>query len=408
MPGCRVDGAFLSAGITPPENSCGQCRPEISTTSLAPVNEGMSCWSGDPNTGVTTCQNGACRGNDPQRCPPPTPCYLEGETDPVTGLCVNPPAPAGTPCGMDAICAGGFFQPADACDGNGFCIGGGSQVINCAPYQCAGNACADTCASDAECLGGTVCCAGRCVSLGTVDHCGACGDLCETADACTPASCIDGVCNSASICTPVDACTPARCVNGVCNATTACQRVDACTPAECINGVCRSTSACQPVDACTPARCLSDGTCNQISACTGITTCGGGGVSGQCGFTCGSGTTRCGNGCVATAPIPSTPIGNQIAWLIAQLNGGVDTLTLTEFNQHFTPGFDFSTVRAFLQGFAGFRPIVFGGFTGTPTGTSASFLLVEGGAFQQPVDITIDPSTLLFTFLSFNIAAVCP
>ena len=240
MPGCRIDGEFFNAWTSAAGNICQVCAPELSTDDWSPANEGMNCWSGDPNAGVTICQNGAC-APVAASCPPPTACHLAGEIDPTTGMCVNPPAPAGTPCGNEAMCYGGFYQPADTCDGNGFCIGGGSRTIDCAPYTCAEGACATSCSTDGDCTNGTICCAGSCVQLNTIDHCGGCGDTCAPVDACTPAACDDGICNEASICTPVDACTPARC--------------------------------------------LDTGTCNQVSTCTGFNTCGGGGTAGQCGCT---------------------------------------------------------------------------------------------------------------------------
>ena len=52
MPGCRIGGSFYSAWVSSPENVCGQCLPDVSTTSWTPANEGTSCWSGDPNAGT--------------------------------------------------------------------------------------------------------------------------------------------------------------------------------------------------------------------------------------------------------------------------------------------------------------------------------------------------------------------
>ncbi len=241
MPGCRIDGAFTSAWMSPPGDTCQQCLPELSTTSWSPVNEGMSCWSGDPNAGATTCQSGVCTGQAAESCPPPTACYLEGTVNPVTGTCDNPPAPAGTPCGGSGQCHGEFYQPSDACDGNGFCIGGGAQAVSCAPYICGDGACTTTCADDNGCASGATCCDGSCVYLNTLEHCSGCFDTCSA--------------------------------------------VDACTPAECDNGACNEVSVCTPVDACTPAECFDNGTCNQTSTCTGYDTCGGGGVDDECGCT---------------------------------------------------------------------------------------------------------------------------
>jgi hypothetical protein len=89
------------------------------------------------------------------------------------------------------------------------------------------------------------------------------------------------------------------------------------------------------------------------------------------------------------------------------LNGGAETLTEAEFLQHAVPGFDFAGVRNFFLGYAGFRPISFGGFIGTPTATSASFILVEGGTFQQPVEIGLDAGSSLINVFVFGNATVC-
>ncbi len=203
MPGCRIEGVFTSAWMSPPDNPCAQCLPEVSTTTLTPANEGMSCWSGDPAAGATYCQNGSCSPNNPATCPPPPPCYTDQLVDPAS--CTYAPAAAGTLCGAGPMCHGGFAQPADACDGNGFCVGGGSQAVDCAPYGCQGDHCATACETDGDCLGGTTCCEGICVSLGTVENCGTCGNGCPSDD-CTDPVCSSGSCgnvpaNEAGACT---------------------------------------------------------------------------------------------------------------------------------------------------------------------------------------------------------------
>lgn len=48
-------------------------------------------------------------------------------------------------------------------------------------------------------------------------------------------------------------------------------------------------------------------------------------------------------GDVETVKIPSTPVGSQLEWVVAQLNGGADTLTEEDVVAHFAP--------EFLQGF---------------------------------------------------------
>ena len=214
MPGCRIDGVFTSAWISPPDNICGQCRPEISTTAWTPANEGMSCWSGDSAAGATFCQNGTCAPNAPATCPPAPPCYTDELVDPAT--CTYAFAEVGTACGNGPMCYGGFAQPADACDGNGFCIGGGSNAVSCAPYGCDGDYCATVCASDSECRGGTACCGGHCVTLDTIEHCGACGNACPSST-CTAATCSGGACGT----TPANesgACTTSSGAAGACQA----------------------------------------------------------------------------------------------------------------------------------------------------------------------------------------------
>jgi len=192
MPGCRIDGAYIDAWMSPPENICGQCRPELSTTSLSPVNEGVSCWSGDPNAGATFCQNGACAPTGPAQCPPPDACHTDELIDPAT--CTYAVAEAGTPCGIEAMCHGGFYQPADACDGNGFCIGGGSRTEACIDNDhCDPAVGCFGCLTDSECQGGgdacnTVACVDhQCVVTG---HGGACGSY--------TSGCGEGSCSEAS------------------------------------------------------------------------------------------------------------------------------------------------------------------------------------------------------------------
>ena len=157
MPGCRIDGTFLNALTSPADNTCAVCDPAVSTTSLVPANEGMSCWSGDPYAGVTTCQEGTCTSAAPASCPPPTPCHTNGRVDQSTGQCVYDFAEAGTPCGNGPMCYGGFYQPADTCDGAGFCIGGGSQTVSCFPYECGDSACLTSCVTSDDCQFGYSC-----------------------------------------------------------------------------------------------------------------------------------------------------------------------------------------------------------------------------------------------------------
>jgi hypothetical protein len=256
----------------------------------------MSCWSGDPNAGVTTCRNGACVARAPQSCPPPTPCYLEGSVDPVTGICSNPPAPAGTICGGSASCYGGFAQPADTCDGNGFCIGGGARVVGCAPYVCGAIACLTNCATDAECIEGAHCDDGACLPDEGL------GRPCDEDSDCTSGFCVDGVCcnqrcdDRCSVCSAETGgfCSPKPCSDGL-----SCT-IDRCDPAtgacihdlrnhRClIDGVCYKIGDRNPANAClvcTPDRSTSSWSpvaygapCNDGNACTTGDVCDGAGT----------------------------------------------------------------------------------------------------------------------------------
>ncbi len=71
--------------------------------------------------------------------------------------------PAGTQCGA-ATCAAGNATAASQCTGNGSCTAGESTL--CAPYRCAGNGCASTCANNAGCIAGYECQGGQCVQPG--------------------------------------------------------------------------------------------------------------------------------------------------------------------------------------------------------------------------------------------------
>jgi hypothetical protein len=60
------------------------------------------------------------------------------------------------------MCHGGFYQPADMCDGAGFCVGGGAQTVSCAPYQCGEGACLSSCTTEHDCAPGAACLGGIC------------------------------------------------------------------------------------------------------------------------------------------------------------------------------------------------------------------------------------------------------
>jgi len=245
MPGCRIDGAFTSAHMSPPGDSCRQCLPEVSTTSWTPANEGMSCWSGDPNAGITTCQNGTCIGSGPVDCRPLTVCHTAAFNS-ATGQCEQRFAESGTPCGGMEMCHGEFYTPADACDGNGFCIGGGSKTVGCAPYRCGGHRCTTSCLTDTDCAVGALCEAGLCLFPREL------GERCDADWQCRSDYCVDGVCcddRCDSLCATCSAETGGNCTRFVCDNDLSCT-AGFCNEA---TGMCDYTVA--------PETCLIDGKC---------------------------------------------------------------------------------------------------------------------------------------------------
>jgi len=313
MPGCRIDGIFTNAWMSAPDNICGQCLPELSTTSWSPANEGMSCWSGDPNAGTTTCQNGACGPVALVNCPATSVCQLEGSVDPLTGLCVNPPVEAGAPCGNAGMCHGNMYQPADACDGNGFCVGGGSQTVSCAPYLCGTEGCLTSCAADSDCIDGAHCDDNVCLAdegLGRPcdedSDCatGVCSDgvccnqrcdgLCEVCSAenggfCTPVRCpATDQCHDDGVCDPAtgQCSNPARPDGFACTGDNKCVTGDTCQAGVCVNGqqpvICDSGNPCI-VDSCDPeVGCVQQfkiegASCDDGNPCDGNEICDGAG-----------------------------------------------------------------------------------------------------------------------------------
>jgi hypothetical protein len=108
------------------------------------------------------------------------------------GSCHFDPKPAGTRCDDLSECS-----EADACDGEGLCIG---TPIVC-PFPHATGVCGDEgCGGPLECDEGWANCNGSpgdgCeVELGTMAHCGGCDDACDGGDNVASASCNGGTCS---------------------------------------------------------------------------------------------------------------------------------------------------------------------------------------------------------------------
>ncbi len=245
-----------------------------------PVGAGLDHGGECADSGATSCgTDGVCNGAGA--------CRLYG---------------AGAPCG-DAGCSGGKATEASACDGEGTCVGGPSQV--CSPFACDGLGCHVGCSTPAECEPGNACIDEACVGL--LDDGAVCADGLE----CRSGHCTDGVCcNSAcggtcqacravlkgggadGSCGPIDAgsdpgnecaATGAETCGtiGACDGSGACAlhgSVAVCAAAACSSGVASAAANCNGAGACLPGPTTACGAygcaatacrtkCNQNSDC---------------------------------------------------------------------------------------------------------------------------------------------
>jgi hypothetical protein len=145
------------------------------SASCQPNAPGTSCDDGDACTQSDACDaDGACIGSDPVVCPAPGPCRAPGTCNPGTGMCSDPPAPAGTPCHDGNACT-----QTDQCNGSGTCLGSNPVV---------------------------------CTAL----------DQCHDAGVCNPSDGVcsnppknDGhVCDDGNVCTQLDRCVSGACIGG--------------------------------------------------------------------------------------------------------------------------------------------------------------------------------------------------
>jgi hypothetical protein len=102
-----------------------------------------------------------------------------------------------SPC-RSATCSDGVETEAASCDGQGACPP--AVLRSCAPYTCGPLACAQSCASDGDCLEGHFCSDGLCLDL-LVD-----GTACERDGACASGHCVDEVCCDAACTGQCEAC----------------------------------------------------------------------------------------------------------------------------------------------------------------------------------------------------------
>ncbi len=234
------------------------------------------CFSGFCADGV--CCNEACTGT----CRACTAAKKGSGADGTCGFVAAATDPKKS-CTQQS-CSGGVLTKAKTCDGAGACTGGGT--LACAPYACAGTACATSCSTDASCAPGHYCNGTACVPTLAI------ASACSRDRMCASGHCADGVCCDTACTGTCRACTAAKKgagADGVCGVV-----ADGADPdAEC------------SADSAYPVSCRSDGTCDGAGACRvyakagtacGATTCAGGSVTGKVcngGGTCESSAVPC-------------------------------------------------------------------------------------------------------------------
>jgi pimeloyl-ACP methyl ester carboxylesterase len=96
-----------------------------------------------------------------------------------------------------------------------------------------------------------------------------------------------------------------------------------------------------------------------------------------------------------TTVIPATPAGDQLTWVLAQLNGGAAALSETELSTHFAPTFlaEFPVPLLGLlrQTAADYAPITFAGFPFPPTATGAVAEVDLATGEHAAIYVTVEP-----------------
>src|SRR5437667_11549642 len=89
--------------------------------------------------------------------------------------------------------------------------------------------------------------------------------------------------------------------------------------------------------------------------------------------------TGCASGTSTTAP-PDTPVGQQLAWVIGEVNGSSGSLADAEVKRHLTPTLlvalpSAQFVQVAQQATSAYAPVRFTGFASHPSATSAIALV---------------------------------
>ena len=96
--------------------------------------------------------------------------------------------------------------------------------------------------------------------------------------------------------------------------------------------------------------------------------------------------------------LADTPLGEQLAWFIAAVNSGGESLTAPDIEAHMAPSIltilPPDQLIAIVQGLAaGFGSLTLEGVTRPPTSTQATALVTAGGGFDVALPITVENAT---------------
>ena len=275
--GFCADGVCCDAACDAVCESCnqagveGECTPFLH--SLDPEDDCDFCSVCNGASGCILVGDGLDPLND---CPANSEisCLNDGSCD-GAGACAQ--WEKGTVCGTDSCILATKYK-ANICDGDGECVKGGTT--SCAPYYCdaEGSGCADSCASDSDCVSGYWCnAAGACTAAQNDGaECGsdlAFGGVGDGTSQCLSDYCIDGYCCNMNCEGSCAACNvaglegtcsyhaPQSDPEGDCGLCSTCNGTGSCMSA---------TTGTDPKGECTKSDatgCLLDGTCDGAGAC---------------------------------------------------------------------------------------------------------------------------------------------
>ncbi len=295
--GFCVDGYCCDTGCTGTCQSCNQTGKLGTCTNFGantdPDNECGLCKVCNGSGSCVNVPNGSDPVND---CTQEAPCAQDGNCDgnAKCRLWNNT-----TSCNAQT-CSGSTLYKTDYCDGVGVCIDSGTT--NCAPYKCAGNACATNCATDTDCVVGYYCSASVCVAKKAL------GENCGGNGQCLSGFCVDGVCCDGACTGTCRACNLTGTV-GLCtfignntDSGNECGSCKACDGA----GACKNVPAGQdPKNNCTQS---AQNSCGDDGACDGNGLCRKWPATTECGSaTCVGDTLSPTDYCSGTGSCTNTP-----------------------------------------------------------------------------------------------------